>query len=91
MNYAIYKLERSFMFTVAVTLKNSISQPPRISVHFICIFYYMIVYFGKMTGVKSEWVFSQNILLLLSSPRRWRFMAPLEQCQVLVSKAFWVA
>lgn len=79
------------MFTVAVTLKNSISQPPRISVHFVCIFYYMIVYFGKVTGVKSEWIVSQNILPLLSCSRRWQFMTPSEQCQVLVLKAFWVA
>lgn len=43
------------MFTVAVTLKNSSSQPPRISVHFV--FSIVIVYFGKMTGLRSEWIF----------------------------------
>lgn len=86
MNYAIYKLERSFMFTVAVPLKNSISQPPRISLHFVCIFYYIIVYFGKMTGLKSERVFSQNVLPLLSSSRRWQFMAPSEGCVKVMSR-----
>lgn len=61
MNYAIYKLESSFVFIVIVPLKNSISQPPRISVYTVYIFYYVIVYFGKVTGLKSEWIFSQNI------------------------------
>lgn len=84
MNYAIYKLESSCFFMVTVPLKNSISQPPRISVHFVCIFCYIIeiyktenrLYFGKMAGLKSEWVLCRNILPLLSFSRSWQFVAP---------------
>lgn len=75
MNYVIYKLESSFIFMAVVPLKNSISQPPRVSVHTVCVFYYTQVYFGKVTELKSERAFSQNIWPHLSSSRRWHSAA----------------
>lgn len=56
MSYAVYKLESSLIFII-VLLKNSISQPPATSVYTVCIFYYMIVCFGKRAGLQSKWIF----------------------------------